>query len=316
MVDTRHPVPGAGKPDNPARRRLLLAAALVAAPGVGAAGQVIVPAQSYVGARLLQRVNAAGMPEPRADAFGPMTQFVFPVAVAATPLDLYIADAGLGGLFRYDPTVDAMAPIPGVRITQQSRIAALPDGSVVVANGGSVPARRYARGGRVMQNLDPQLGPAFYDEVVADPNSGRFYGLDRVQGRLEEILPHGRGATVLPPGLLPDLPAAMAMDQRRLYVAGRSCGCVVAIDLFGGRGKEVIADDLGNVTGLAAGDGWLAVADGVERQLRVYREGALRADPGFAELRLTNPLGLALANHQLYVADPGGRRIASFRLRP
>lgn len=311
----KHPVLGAGKPVCLARRHLLLAAVCLPAAAWAAANGVIRPGQSFPGARLLQRVNPAGMPEMRPDAFGPMTLFVFPVAVAATGMDLYVADAGLGALFRYDGSLDSMAAIPGVRITQQSRIAALPDGSVVVANGSAAPVRRFARGGRAMQGIEPLSGPAFYDEVVADPNSGRFYGLDRVQGRLEELMPHGRGSTVLPPGVVPDLPQAMAMDSRRLYIAGRGCGCVVAIDLFGGRSQEVIADDLGNVGALAAGDGWLAVADSMERQLRVYRDGALRADSGFADLRLVNPQGMSIANNVLYVADPGSRRIASFRLR-
>jgi hypothetical protein len=315
-VDTRHPDPAAGKPASPLRRRLLLAGASLPVAVRAAPGGVITPGPSYAGARLLQRVNAAGMPEMRPDVFGPMTMFVFPMAVAVTGMDIYVADPGLGALFRYDQGLDAMAAIPGVRVTQQSRIAALPDGSVVVANGGAIPARRFARGGRAIQGIDPQLGSAFYDEIVADPNSGRFYGLDRVQGRLEEVMPHGRGATVLPPGLVPDLPQAMAMDNRRLYVAGRSCGCIVAIDLFGSHGKEVVADDLGNVSALAAGDGWLVVTDSMERQVRIYREGILRADPGFAELRLVNPQGMAIAHNMLYVADAGGRRIASFRLRP
>lgn len=313
-MDTKPQVLGAGKPHSQRRRSLLAASALFAA-GAQAAGSVIVPAQSYPGARLLQRMNAAGMPEMRPDTFGPMTQFVFPIAVAATGMDLYVADAGLGGLFRYDMALDAMAPMPGVRITQQSRIAALQDGSVVVANGSAVPTRRYARGGRPIQGIDPQMGAAFFDEVVADPNSGRFYGLDRVQGRLEELLPHGRGNTVLPPGILPDLPVAMAMDTKRLYVAGRACGCVVAVDMFGSRGKEVVVDDVANVTGMAVADGWLVLADGLERRLRIYRDGIQRADPSFADLRLINPMGMAVANGQLFVADPGGRRIASFRLR-
>jgi hypothetical protein len=140
---------------------LLLAAASLPVSAWAAAGGVINPGQSYPGARLLQRMNPAGMPEMRPDTFGPMTLFVFPIAVAATGMDLYIADAGLGALFRYDPSLDSMAAIPGVRITQQSRIAALPDGSVVVANGSAAPARRFARGGRAMQGIDPQLGAAF-----------------------------------------------------------------------------------------------------------------------------------------------------------
>lgn len=311
------PVPGAGRaPDR--RRRQVLALAAGAFPGLGwgAPTAAISPGPSHVGARLLQRVNGAGMPEPRADAFGPMTLFVFPTAVAATSMDLYIADPGLGALLRYDPALDAMALIAGARVTAQSRLAALGDGSVLVANGGAMPVRRYARSGRILQGLEPPPGTGTYDEVVADALGGRFLGLDRVQGRLEEILPHGRGATVLPPGLLPDLPVALAADNRRLYVAGRACACVEAIDLFAGREKSVIAEDLDGVTALAAGDGWLAVADGGSRQLRLYREGMLRADPGFAELHLVNPQGLAIASQMLYVADPGSRRIATFRLRP
>lgn len=285
--------------------------------GVGwAAGGVLTPGRSYTGGRVMQRVNLAGMPEMRPDAFGPFTLFVYPQAVAATPLDFYVADPGIGALLRYDPGLDAMAVIPGARVTQRTRIAALPDGSVVVANGGAVPAQRFARSGRPVQAIDPQLGSAFYDEVVADPGSGRFYGLDRVQGRVEEILPHGRGATVLAPGLVPDLPTAAAMDNRRLYVAGQACGCVEAIDLFAGGRKDTVGEGLGTIAALAAGEGWLAVALGGERQLRLYREGVLRADPSFAELQLVNPQGMAIANQVLYVADPVGRRIASFRLRP
>lgn len=316
---TKLQVPGVGKPVNRRRRLLLLGAgAGLAAPAgkaLGVANSVITPARSYTGARVLQRVNPTGMPEMRPDTFGAMTLFVFPTAVAATVMDLYIVDAGLGALLRYDPALDAMAVIQGARVTQQSRLAALPDGSVMLSNGGAIPATRYSRAGRVQQRLDPNLGSAFYDEVVADPNSGRFYGLDRVQGRLEEVMPHGRGATVLPPGLLPDLPTAMAMDSKRLYVAGRACACVEAIDLFGSRDKNILAEDLGNVTALAAGDGWLVIADSMEQQLHIYRDGILRGDPGFAELRLVNPQGMTIANNLLYVADPGGRRIASFRLR-
>lgn len=306
----------AGNPENWHRRRLLAASGLLALSGNAiAAGGILTPAQSYLGARLLQRVNPAGGPDMRPDTFGPMTMFVYPTSVAASPMDVYIADVGLGFLLRYDPSLDAMAIMPGVRITQQTRIAALADGSVIIANGSTAPTVRLSRSGRPLQGLEPQLGPAFFDEVVADPSSGRYYGLDRVQGRLEELMPHGRGASISAPGLLPDVPVAMAMDQRRLYVAGRACACVEAIDFFGSRGKGVVASDLGNVTALAAGDGWLVVADSGERLLQIYRDGVLRADPGFAELHLINPQGMAIANQVLYVADPGGRRIASFRLR-
>lgn len=317
---TKLQVQAAGRPVSHQRRQLILGLATgLIAPAkslMAAPGSVVTPARSYTGARLLQRVNQTGMPEARSDTFGAMVLFVFPTALAATAMDLYIVDPGLGALLRYDPMLDALAIIKGARVSQQSRLAALPDGSVILSNGGAIPATRYSRSGRVLQIISPQYGPAFFDDVVADSNTGRFYGLDRVQGRLEEIMPHGRGGAVLPPGLLPDLPMAMAMDGQRLYVAGRACSCVEGIDLFGSRGKSTVVDELGNVTALAANDGWLVIADSTERQVRVYREGILLAEPDFSQLGLVSPQGMAIANSQLYIADSGNRRIASFRLRP
>lgn len=325
-MDTRHLDPGAGKasrltrPDSLLRRRVLLAGlgggALLFGGAAGAQNKVLQPGPFYMGARLLGRINETGFPDLRADNFGPMTLFVAPVAVAVSPMrDIYIADAGLGSLFRYDPMQDAMSVLRGVRVTQQTRLAALNDGSVVVANGGAVPATRYTRSGRPMQALDPQLGSAFYDEVAVDSTTGRYYGLDRVQRRLEEIMPHGRGATVLPEGLLPEQPITMAMDGKTLYVAGRACQCVVGIEMFAGRQMAVVADDAGQISALAAGDGWLVTADVRDRVIRVYRQGALLADPEFGTLGLTDPRGMAIAQQTLYIVDTASRRLLTFRMR-
>lgn len=319
MVDTKLRDPGAGE-HSPQRRRLLQAAlgggALLGAGFAAAEPRVLLPGPAYMGARLLLRVNEAGFPDPRLDSFGPMTLFVAPGAVAVSPQrDIYVADAGLGTLFRYDPMLDAMSAIRGVRVTAQTRLAALPDGSVIVANGGAVPASRFTRSGRLLQTLDPQLGSAYYDEVAVDPASGKYYGLDRVQRRLEEVMPHGRGATVWPEGLLPELPIAMAIDGQQLYVAGRTCQCVAAIELFAGRDLKVVVEEAGQVSAIAAGDGWLVLADARDRVLRVYRQGKPVAESGYQALGLLEPSGLAIAQQTLYVADVVGRRIATFRMR-
>lgn len=307
------------------RRRRALLAALVAAGGFGWAGRGratavghLIAAGSYPGARIALRPNEAGLPDLAVGGIGPMTLFVFPVSVAVTPMrDIYIADAGLSTLFRLDPMLETMNPVRGVRILQQTRLATAADGSVVVANGAAAPVVRVARSGRVVQTIDSQLGGgSFYDEIAVDPNSGRYYGLDKVQRRLEEVMPQGRGGMLLPQGLLPELPAAMAMDGERIYVAGRGCQCLVAIDPFGSRNMEIVAEDVGQALALAAGDGWLALADGRERLLRVWRQGALLVETEFAALGLLDPRGLAIAQHTLYVADGAGRRLVSFRLRP
>lgn len=277
----------------------------------------LVTGQSYPGGRIIQRANEAGFPDPNMGGMGAMTLFVFPVAVAVTPMrDIFIADAGLQAIFRYDPMLDAMNMVRGLRVTQQTRLAAAPDGSVVVVNGMGAPMVRISRTGRVMQTVDAQLGGgAFYDDITVDAASGRYYGLDKVQRRLEEIMPHGRGGIVLPQGVVPEQPAAMAMDGNSIYIAGRACQCIAAIDTFGSRNMEVIAEDIGQASALAAGDGWLAVADLRERALRVWRQRALLVEADFASLGLADPQGMAIAQQTLYVADGAGRRVASFRLR-
>lgn len=313
-------VPGAGKPlPNTTRRQLLrsgLAGVLLAAAGARAGeASVLSPAMSYTGARILRRVDPQGMPSFQPDTFGPVTPFVFPVAVAASPFDLYIADAGLAALFRYDPALDAMMAVPGVRVTPQTRIAAVQDGSVVVVEPHRGAPRRYSRAGRSLQTIDPFNTAPRFDDVVVDSATGRYLGLDKIQRRIEEVQPLGRSSSILAEDLLPRQPGALALDDRTLYAAGIDCQCIVAVDLVR-REKRILVEDVAQVTAMTAGEGWLVVADNVERVLRVYRDGMLRGDPDYDSLHLVNPQGLSIGRGILYVADPGARRVASFHLRP
>lgn len=275
------------------------------------------PGRVWNGGRIVQRPNAAGFPDPGMGGIGPITLFVFPVAVAVAPTgDIYLADAGLGTIFRIDPMLETMRAIGGIRASQQTRLAVTADGSLVVASGSAAPLVRIDRSGRLVQFINQLPGAGtYYDEIAVDQVSGRYYGLDKVQRRLEEVMPHGHGGVLLPQQVVPELPSAMAMAEGRIYLAGRACQCIVAVDTFGGRDVEVIADEAGQSIGLAAGDGWLAALDGRERVLRVWRGGALVAESEFAGLGLIDPRGLAIAQQTLYVADGASRRLLSFRLR-
>ncbi|PKO90367.1 MAG: hypothetical protein CVU18_00975 [Betaproteobacteria bacterium HGW-Betaproteobacteria-12] len=308
---------------NDARRRWLkgLAAAplLGLAPGLSRGeSRHLLAGRVYMGSRVVQRANPAGFPDPRTGGISPPVQFVFPVAVAATAGgDIFIADAGLGTIFRLDPMQDTMRAIAGIRASQQTRLAATADGSLVVASGSAAPVARFDRTGRLVQFVNPLPGAGtHYDEVAVDAASGRYYGLDKVQRRLEEVMPHGQGAVLVPQQLVPELPTAMAMADGKLYIAGRSCQCLAAIEVFGTRQVEVIADDVTQVIALAAGDGWLALLDGRERLLKLWHKGALLVDSEFAGLGLVDPRGLAITQQTLYVADGASRRLLSFRLRP
>lgn len=276
---------------------------------------LLVPLAIHAGGRLLRRVDAQGIPAMTPDAFGPYTFFIFPVAVAVGPMDIFVADAGLGVLFRLDPAMDAMATIPGVQVSQQTRIAALVDGSVVVTDGRLGVPRRYSRGGVLLQRFQPVNTGSRYEDFAVDGGSGKIFGLDRIQRRIEEIQPLGHAASLLPENLLPALPGAMAVDANTLYVFGQDCRCIQRVDLFNGE-RQNLVEQIGQVAALAAGDGWLAYIDPVERTLRIYRNGALRLDSGFESLKLANPVGLSIARNVLYIADAGSRRVLTYRLRP
>jgi len=289
----------------------LLPGMLRAEPAVLQAGRI------WNGSRVVQRPNPAGFPDSGMGGIGPMTLFVFPVAVAvASTGEIYLADAGLGTIFCLDPMLETMRAIAGIRASQQTRLAVTADGAVVVVNGSAAPVVRIDRSGRQFQFINPLDGAGtYYDEIAVDQASGRYFGLDKVQRRLEEVMPHGHGGVLLPQQVVPELPLAMSLDGGRLYLAGQACQCIVSVDTFATREVEVVAEEAGQVSGLAAGDGWLAAIDARERVLRVWRGGALLAESGFASLGLSDPRGLAIARQTLYVADGIGRRLLSFRLR-
>jgi len=278
---------------------------------VGIAG-VLSPLRTLHGAPLLLRTSPIGVPIPH-DGIGAMTLFVFPVAVAANSFDIFIADAGVQRLYRYDPLAEAMAILPGVVVTPQTRLALGADTSVYVSNPGSAPVRHYDRNGRLLQEIDPHLGASRYDEVAIDRINATVYGLDRVFGRLEAVHPLGHSATLVHDELLSGSPTAMAWDEQRLYLAGGLCGCVVAIDPVQGT-RTVVAEGFRQPSAIAVRDGWLVVLDRIERKLTLFHHGQLRGEATAESLRLVDPQGIALSGGFLYIADAAGRRVAIFRL--
>lgn len=274
--------------------------------------RVLVPLRTIAGGRIVLKSSPTGMPTAQ-DGFGPMTQFVFPVAIAADSFNMYVADAGASRLYRFDPLVDAMAVVPGVVVTPQTRLALGKDLTLYVTSPGTASLRRYDRGGRPLMEINPRLGAARYDDIAVDRDSGTIFALDRSFGRLEEINPLGRSATLINDEILSGSPTAIAWDDHQVYVAGAHCGCVVALPSHT-HGRRVLATGLRQPSAMAARDGWLVVLDTVERKLVVFYHGELRGAPGVETLGLIDPQGVAVESGMLYVADAGGRRVAIFRL--
>jgi hypothetical protein len=255
------------------------------------------------------------MPQPLPGGM-PYRQFVAPVSLAAAPGIFYVADAGLGVVFRYDTRTDLMAPVAGIVANSQTRLAIAPDRSLVVTEGRG-PARRFFPDQRPSQLLRSAFPGVTYDVVAVDGARGTFYGLDFVQRRIEQIQPIGTGTTVFDWSLVPPGINGLAAGSGVLYATSPDCGCVLALDTLGPpRAWREVAGGFGRVVALAAYDDWLAVIDGGGRRLVVLKGGNPHLDVALAELGLVDPQSLAIRDSELYIADTAARRVVRYRLWP
>lgn len=297
------------------RRRCLAAAGAIllgachggsvgAGAGAGPAAP-LVPLRGLLGARLLLKTDALGSPLP--GAYGAFQPFVFPVAVAAGPIDIFIADAGNGRLYRYDRSMDAMAVMP-VRAMRGTRLHAGSDGSLYVLDPGAAAIQRYARNGQPLPSLLPSLPTASYREFAVDPATGRGYAVDAANLRIDRIEPQGRLALA---ELESTALAPVAYEHGSLYVADVHCRCV--IELRDGRERQrLAAGELRQPLAIAVSRGRIYAIDGFDRSLCVVHPGGVeRMAP--STLGLVAPEALAVADGLVYVADGAGHSVAILR---
>lgn len=297
------------------RREWLRAAAALAAglaDGLAAAApkprnEWLAPGFGFNGARLIRRMDAGG--NAMLHDIGPWMPLTFPVAVAPTQLDVYVADAGSGQLLRYDRALDAIAVMPGLRVTPTTRIRAGSDGSVYVLESGIGEIRRYTRGGRPLPALLPQRTASMYVDFTVDQLTGKAYAVDSAYSSIDEIQPLGNIAIEFQ---RVDESGPVASDGRSLYVAGSRCGCVTRY-MNGRIVQRYGAGKLRQPRALAHAGGLLWALDAAERGvLMVHDEGVEVLAPN--SLGLLQPEGIGAAPGQLWVADAAGRRVASFNV--
>lgn len=313
----RHRAPGAGSASQRGGRPLagIACALALALPAAVEGARPLVAERAYDGGRVVRQTDAFAMPQPMPGGM-PYRQFVAPVSLAAAPGIFYVADAGLGAVFRYDTRTDLMAPVAGIVANSHTRLAIAPDRSLVVTEGRG-PARRFFPDQRPPQFLRSAFPGVSYDVVAVDGARGAIYGLDIVQRRIEQIQPIGTGTTVFDWALVPPGINGLAAGNGVLYATSPDCACVLALDTLGPpRAWRAVAAGFGRVVALAAHEDWLAIIDGGERRLVVLKAGNPHLDIALAELGLIDPQSLAIRDGELYVADPAARRVVRYRLWP
>ena len=299
------------------RRRLLQAGAgLLAALCAGCTGAaprrrsdaILEPLFNITGARLIARMDAAGGAMP--DAIGQHVPLVFPVAVAASFNDIYIADAGTSRLYRYDRALDAMAVMPAGRIGPATRLQTGPDGSIYLLDPFAGEIRRYTRGGQQLPVMRPRQVTSRYSGFAIDPLTGKAYTVDSAHLAIDEIQPLGNLAIELQ---RLDEAGPIATDGRGLFVGSARCGCIVEW-IHGRQGRRFGAGKLRQPLSIAVDGPNVFALDGYDRSIaRVHEEGIETMTA--ASLGLLMPESLAAAAGMILVADGAGRRVAAFHTR-
>lgn len=307
--------------DAGSRRRLLKAGAgLLAgfsAGGIGAFGGAgaatgdarltrLEPLFSISGARLIQRMDIAG--NVVSNGFGAPVPLMFPVAVAASFNDIYIADAGAARLYRYDQAFDAMAVMPEVRVGLATRLQTGADGSIYVLDPFASEILRYTRGGRQLPSMRPRQAASRYTSFTIDPLTGKVYAVDSAHLVIDEIQPLGQIATEYQ---RLDEAGPIATEGRGLYVGSARCGCVIEW-LRGRQGRRFGAGKLRLPLALAIDGPNLYALDGADRSVALVHENGVETLAP-ATLNMLMPESLAVANGKLLVADGAGRRVTVFR---
>lgn len=300
--------------DAGSRRGVLKAAAglLVAlCAGCAAGGRqhdhaVLEPLFSITGARIITRTDIAGGAAP--DAIGAHVPLIFPVAVAASFNDVYIADAGASRLYRYDRALDAMAVMPTVRVSQATRLHAGPDGSIYILDPFASEISRYTRGGQQLPSLRPRQATSRYSGFALDPLTGKAYAIDSAHLAVDEIQPMGQVSLEFQ--RLREA-GPIATDGRGLYIASASCGCVIEW-IHGRQGRRFGAGKLRQPLSVAIDGSNLFVLDGFDRSVSLVHEEGIEPMSA-AALGMLMPESIAAAGGMIFVADGAGHRVTAFR---
>lgn len=287
---------------------LLAACTLERRPAADEAGRPsLAPVRTLQGGRLATRVDALGTPLP--GALAGQLNLVFPAAVAVAGPDLYIADAGAGRVYRFEPALFALVPVPGIAATPGTRLQGGPDGLLYVLDAGASEVRRLPRTGRALPALAPRLPASRYVEFAVDPATGRVFAADGANGTVDRFEPTGRQAIVVQAG---SLPGPLASDGRSLYLAEAGCRCILQWR-DGVPAPSLAEGELALPRALAAGEGVLVAIDGADRSLLVVTPSGTERIAA-SRLGMLAPEGLAIGGGLLYVADGAGQAVHVFRL--
>lgn len=304
---------------------LIVAASLWLA-GCATSGQ---PANAPVERKLLEPWISltGGMPalpsRPGMGGFFGHTQLMQPTAVSVQHGEVYLIDAGLRRIFRYDRGQQTLVPFTNLSADAAMNVYAAPDMTVYVTDPARSRVLQLTRDGYLLQTFSSNIHLARPVAVTVDERDGRVLVADGMHDHIVVFNRLGTLLSVIVPRGGQDLArsiAAMASGPDGLYLTDRFSRQVVVLGRDGayihafGKGTLVdpgaIAVDRGNR---------VFVSDRFDNTIKVYHDGMLLESfggSGSAPGYFNQVTGLCESQGLLYVADSLNARIQIMLVEP
>lgn len=251
---------------------------------------------------------------------GGYVQLRHPTAVSARSNDIYLVDAGLRRIFRYDRAQQTLAQFTTLTPDTRTSIYAAPDYSVYVVNPAREQVLHFTRDGVALPSLSSPGNLARPVSVAVDEGGGRVLVADGLYDQIVVFNSMGRPLSVIKSQQVRAV-AAIALGPDGIYVVDRLTRQVVVLDQNGAFRQAFGAGELIEPTAIAVSrDGLVFVGDNFSHTVRAYRNGLPVAEAGGAGAApgsFNGIGGLAVDDgNLLYVTDSQNARVQIMIITP
>lgn len=260
----------------------------------------------------------AGTPRPGSPGTGYIT-LRRPTAMSARDNEVYLIDAGLNRIFRYDRFQQTLTPFTNLSANADMSIYAAPDRSVYIADPHRSEVLHYTWDGTQLPSFISPGNLARPVSVVVDESSGQLLVADGLFDQIIAFNSLGMTLSVVRPQ--PALAiAAMTTGPDGIYVVDRLGRRVVVLGRNGAFRYTLGATDMGTPGAIVVSrDNLVFVGDNFDQTIKVYRGQGTRAGDGILIAKVGGAgaapgsfngiAGMAVDGSLLYVADSLNARV-------
>lgn len=243
-----------------------------------------------------------------------------PAAMSARGNDVYLIDAGLRRIFRYDRNQRTLTPFATtIAADAIMNIYVAPDRSVYITDPGHGQVLHFTWDGIQLPALISPGNLARPVAVTVDPRNGQVLVADALYEKIVVFSSLGMTISVIKPQQVLAI-SSMAAGPDGLYITDKLARQVVSLGWDGSFRSAFGADDMRQPADIAVNrNGMVFVSDNIEDTVQVYRDGLLLTKiggRGIAEGYFNGIAGLTVDEDMLYVADSMNARVQIMMINP